>query len=110
MFMLVFFPQMQMPNARPNQEMAAPQPWGPPQSFPMNAGGLGFRPTQYMPPQHQFDNYYPPPMDKQPRQPPPSYGRDQPVGPAPTATTQPLQSIVTKVLLLSSTYVLSDEF
>ncbi|XP_071738198.1 flowering locus K homology domain-like [Rutidosis leptorrhynchoides] len=94
----IFEKQMQMSNARPNQEMGAPQPWGPPPSFPMNAaGGPGFRPTQYMPPQHQFDNYYPPPMDKQPRQPPPSYGRDLPGGPAPTATMQPQQSIVTKV-------------
>ncbi|XP_071715701.1 flowering locus K homology domain-like isoform X2 [Rutidosis leptorrhynchoides] len=95
----IFEKQMQMANARTNQEMAAPQSWGPPPNFSMNAaGGPGFRPTQYMPPQHQFDNYYPPPpMDKQPRQPPPSYGRDPLGGPAPTATMQPQPSIVTKV-------------
>ncbi|KAM0054088.1 putative K domain-containing protein [Helianthus debilis subsp. tardiflorus] len=93
----IFEKQMQMANARPNQEMAAPQPWAPPpQSFGMNAGG--FRPNQFMPPQHQFDNFYPPPqMDKPPRQAPPSFGRDQPVGPPPTAAIQPQPSIVTKV-------------
>ncbi|XP_024974635.1 flowering locus K homology domain-like [Cynara cardunculus var. scolymus] len=100
----IFEMQMQMPNARPNQEMPPPQPWAPsPQGFPMNAGGgPGFGPNQYMPPQHQYDNYYPrvdmpPPMDKQPRQGPPSYGRDPSMGPPHSAGVQPQQSIVTKV-------------
>ncbi|KVI03900.1 K Homology domain-containing protein [Cynara cardunculus var. scolymus] len=99
----IFEMQMQMPNARPNQEMPPPQPWAPsPQGFPMNAGGgPGFGPNQYMPPQHQYDNYYPrvdmpPPMDKQPRQGPPSYGRDPSMGPPHSAGVQPQQSIVTK--------------
>ncbi|CAI9300660.1 unnamed protein product [Lactuca saligna] len=78
----IFEKQMQMPSGRGNQEMAAaPQPWAAPpappaQNFP--GGGPGYRPAQFMPPQHQFDNYYPPPaMDNQPpRQLPPSYGRD----------------------------------
>ncbi|XP_023733390.1 flowering locus K homology domain isoform X2 [Lactuca sativa] len=75
----IFEKQMQMPSGRANQEMAAPQPWAAPppaQNFP--GGGPGYRPAQFMPPQHQFDNYYPPPaMDNQPpRQLPPSYGRD----------------------------------
>nr|XP_043637124.1 flowering locus K homology domain-like [Erigeron canadensis] len=98
----IFEKQMQMANARPNQEMAAPQPWGPPpQSFSLNASvGPGFRPSQYMPPQHQYGYDYLPPvgaMDKQLRQPPSSYARDQPVGPPPTASIQPQQSMVTKV-------------
>jgi len=98
--------QMQMTNVRSNQEMNAPQPWAPPpQSFPINAGGgPGYRPPQYMPPQHNYDSYYPrvdmpPPMDKQPRQQaPPSFGRDPPMGPPHTTSMQPQQSIVTKVL------------
>ncbi|KAI3787799.1 hypothetical protein L2E82_00237 [Cichorium intybus] len=94
----IFEMQMQMPNARPNQEMPPPQPWAPsPQGFP--GGGPGFGANQFMPPQHQFDNFYPPPpMDKQPRQgPPPSFGRDPSMGPPHTATAQPQQSIVTKI-------------
>ncbi|KVH94331.1 flowering locus K homology domain-like isoform X1 [Cynara cardunculus var. scolymus] len=99
----IFEKQMQMPNARSNQEMTAPQPWAPPPSFPINAGGgPGYRPTQYIPAQHQYDSYYPrvdmpPPMDKQPRQAPPSYGREPLAGPPHTASMQPQQSIVTKV-------------
>lgn len=99
----IFEMQMQTPNARPNQEMPPPQ-WAPsPQGFP--GGGPGFGPNQFMPPQHQFDNFYPrvdmpPPMDKQPRQgPPPSFGRDPSMGPPNSAPVQlpPQQSIVTKV-------------
>lgn len=92
---------MQMANVRPNQEMAAPQPWGPP---PQNFGGPGFRPTQFMSPQLQFDNYYPPPMDKPPRQAPPSYAREPPVVPSHSTSLQPQQSIVTKVSLHFSTF------
>lgn len=91
----IFETQMQMSNARQNQEMP-PQQWGPPpQGFPMNAGGPGFGLNQFMPPQHQFDNFFqPPPMDKPPRQGPP-YGRDPPPH---TANTQPQQSMtVTKI-------------
>ncbi|KAL4573736.1 hypothetical protein LXL04_020552 [Taraxacum kok-saghyz] len=48
-------------------------------------GGPGFGPNQFMPPQHQFDNFFPradmpPPMDKQPH-----------------TAVQPQQSSVTKV-------------
>lgn len=96
---------MQMQNPRGNQDMPPPMPWAPPQGFPMNAGsGPGFMPNhQYMPPPpHQFDNYYPPadipPLDKQPRQPPPSYGRDASMG-AHTPSMQPQPSIVTKVFV-----------
>lgn len=101
----IFEMQMQTPNPRLNQEMPPPQPWAPsPQGFQMNTGGgPGFGPNQFMPPQHQFDNFFPradmpPPMDKQPRQgpPPPSFGRDPSMGPPHTAV-QPQQSIVTKV-------------
>lgn len=87
--------------------MGAPQPWGPPQNFPMNAGGgHGFRPNQFMPPQHQFDNFYPrvdmaPPMDKPSRQAPPSYSRDPPAVPPHSAGLQPQQPLVSKVLLFS---------
>lgn len=83
--------------------MPPPQSWGPPpQVFPLNAGGgPGFAPTpQYVPPQRQFDNYYPaadmPPMDKQPRQGPPAYSRDASMG-THTTSMQPHQSMVTKV-------------
>ncbi|CAK9143798.1 unnamed protein product [Ilex paraguariensis] len=98
----VFEMQMQMPNARTNQNMPPPQSWGgPPQGFPMNAGGgPGFAPNpQYMPPPRQFDNYYPsadmPPLDRQPPQGPPAYGRDASMGAH--ASVQPQQSMVTKV-------------
>ncbi|KAI7749712.1 hypothetical protein M8C21_022108 [Ambrosia artemisiifolia] len=101
----IFEMQMQMPNARPNQDMPPPQPWGAPspQGFP--SGGPGFGPgfghNQFMPPQHQFDNYYPrmdmpPPMDKQPRQGPP-FGRDATTAPPHTSSVQPQQSMITKV-------------
>ncbi|XP_071689453.1 flowering locus K homology domain-like [Rutidosis leptorrhynchoides] len=101
----MFEMQMQMPNARPNQEMPPPQPWGgpPSQGFPMNAGGgPGFGPNPFMPPPHQYDNYYhprpdmPPPMEKQLRQGPPSYGRDSSMGAPQPPNVQP-QSVVTKV-------------
>ncbi|GJU59293.1 flowering locus K homology domain-like protein isoform X1 [Tanacetum coccineum] len=99
----IFEKQMQMANIRPNQDMGAPQPWGPPQNFPLNAGGgHGFRPNQFMPPQHQFDNFYPrvdmaPPMDKPPRQAPPSYSRDPPAVPPHSAGLQPQQPMISKV-------------
>nr|XP_043609268.1 flowering locus K homology domain-like [Erigeron canadensis] len=101
----IFETQMQTPNARPSQEMPPSQPWGPPshQGFPMNTGGgHGFGPNPFMPPQHQYDNYYsraemPPPMEKQHHQGPPSYGRDPSIGQPHTPSVQPQQSIVTKV-------------
>ncbi|KAF5820612.1 putative K domain-containing protein [Helianthus annuus] len=97
--------QMQMPSSRSNHEMGPPQPWGAPspQGFP--GGGPGFGPgfgnNQFMPPQHQFDNYYPrvdmpPPLDKQPRQGPP-YGRDPSAGPPHTSSVQPQASLASKV-------------
>ncbi|KAI3829733.1 hypothetical protein L1987_03861 [Smallanthus sonchifolius] len=101
----IFEMQMQMPSSRPNQEMAPPQPWGAPspQGFPGGGPGFGpgFGPNQFMPPQHQFDNYYPrldmpSPLDKQPRQVPPSYGRDPSAGP-PHTSVQSQQSTVAKV-------------
>ncbi|CAK9150043.1 unnamed protein product [Ilex paraguariensis] len=54
----------------------------------------------YMQPPRQFDNYYAPadmpPLDKQPRQGPPAFGRDASMG-AHTTSMQPQQSMVTKV-------------
>ncbi|XP_076945969.1 flowering locus K homology domain-like [Bidens hawaiensis] len=97
--------ESQMQNARPNQEMPPHQPWGAPSPQGFLGGGPSFGPNfgpnQFMPPQHQFDNYYPradlpPPMDKQPRQGPP-YGRDPTTGPPHSSTVQPQQSMVTKV-------------
>ncbi|XP_059625977.1 flowering locus K homology domain-like isoform X2 [Cornus florida] len=74
----VFLEQMQTANV--NQTMPPPQSWGPSsQGFSMNTGGgSGFAPDpQYMQPPRLFD--YPPadlpPMDKQPHQCPPAYGR-----------------------------------
>ncbi|KAI3749476.1 hypothetical protein L2E82_20088 [Cichorium intybus] len=98
----IFEKQMQMPSARPNQEMAPPQPWAapPPQNFPVNTGGggPGFRPTQFMPPQHQFDNYYPPPpMDKQPQPQPQPVRQLPPSYPPLSASMAPQQSIVSKM-------------
>ncbi|CAL5425130.1 unnamed protein product [Camellia sinensis] len=94
---------MQMPNAQANQNIPPHQTWGPPpQGFPMNAGvGPGFMPNpQYMPPPRQFDNYYPPadmpPLDKQPRQGPPAYGRDASMGVHTTIAAPAQQSVVTK--------------
>ncbi|KAA8550787.1 hypothetical protein F0562_002471 [Nyssa sinensis] len=98
----VFEMQMQMPNARESENIPPHQSWGPPpQGFPMNAGGgPGFVPNPpYMPPQRQFDNYYPPantpPLEKHPHQGPPAYGRDAYVGGH--MGVQPQQSVVTKV-------------
>ncbi|GMP90760.1 hypothetical protein CsSME_00041743 [Camellia sinensis var. sinensis] len=100
----MFEMQMQMPNAQANQNIPPHQTWGPPpQGFPMNAGvGPGFMPNpQYMPPPRQFDNYYPPadmpPLDKQPRQGPPAYGRDASMGVHTTIAAPAQQSVVTKV-------------
>ncbi|GMH30836.1 hypothetical protein Nepgr_032679 [Nepenthes gracilis] len=97
----VFEKQMQSPNIRANQNLPPPEPWGPPQAFSVNAGGgAGFGPNpQYMQPRHSFDHYYPPTdfhPEKQPRQAPPMYGRDAPIGISPSST-QPQQSMVTKV-------------
>ncbi|KAF5782392.1 putative K domain-containing protein [Helianthus annuus] len=101
----IFEMQMKMPNSRSNQDMPPPQPWGAPspQGFPGGGPGFGpgFGPNQFMPPQHQYDSFYPrvdlpPPMEKPPRQGPP-YGRDPTTGPPHTSTVQPQQSMVTKV-------------
>ncbi|GMP90763.1 hypothetical protein CsSME_00041743 [Camellia sinensis var. sinensis] len=104
----MFEMQMQMPNAQANQNIPPHQTWGPPpQGFPMNAGvGPGFMPNpQYMPPPRQFDNYYPPadmpPLDKQPRQGPPAYGRDASMGVHTTIAAPAQQSVVTKVLFFA---------
>lgn len=93
---------MQMSNSRANQSMPPPQSWGPPpQAFPMSAGGgAGYGPpSQYIPPQRQYDNYYPPTdmpsLDKPPRTGPPPYGRDS--SGAHTMSFPPQQSMVTKV-------------
>lgn len=98
----VFEKLMQMPNSHAHQNMPPPgpnQPWGPPSSFPMNAGGPGYGANhQYMPPPRQFDNYFPRVdmhQDKPPHQGPPVYGRDASVGAH--GNTQPQQSIVSKV-------------
>ncbi|CAI9107689.1 OLC1v1007105C4 [Oldenlandia corymbosa var. corymbosa] len=95
-----FEAQMQRSNARPNQNMPPPQPWGPAnQGFSMNTGvGSGYGPPQYVPPARQYDNFYPPadvPLDKPPR-PGPHYGRDSSAG-THTASMQPQSSIVSKI-------------
>ncbi|XP_058208638.1 flowering locus K homology domain-like isoform X1 [Rhododendron vialii] len=98
----VFEMQMQMPNAPANHNIPPQQAWEPPpRGFPMNSdGGPGFMPNpRYMPPPHQFDNYYPPvdpSFDQQPRQGPPPYGRDTYAG-VNTTYAPPQQSVVTKV-------------
>lgn len=93
-----------MPNAPANQNIPPQQAWEPPpRGFPMNSdGGPGFMPNpRYMPPPHQFDNYYPPvdmpSFDQQPRQGPPPYGRDTYAG-VNTTYAPPQQSVVTKVI------------
>ncbi|KAJ1417522.1 K-like proteiny domain [Sesbania bispinosa] len=101
----VFETQMQRPDVRVNQNVPPHQPWGPPpQGFPApgSGGGPAFPPNpQYMPPSHNYDNYYPPadlpPMDKHLHQgPPPAYGRDASMG-IHSSSAQPQQSVVTKV-------------
>ncbi|KAK2970172.1 hypothetical protein RJ640_019640, partial [Escallonia rubra] len=100
----IFETQMQMPNGRANEDMPPPPSWGPPQNFPLHTGGgPGFAPnSQYMPPPHQFDSYYPPAdmphLDKQPRQGPPAYGRDASMGHTASMQPQgPQQAMITKV-------------
>ena len=97
--------QMQRPDARVNQNVPPPQPWGPPppQGFPTPGagGGPAFAPNpQYMPPSHNYDNYYPPvdlpPMDKHIQGPPPAYARDTSMG-IHSSGAQSQQSVVTKV-------------
>ncbi|KAH1227428.1 Flowering locus K y domain [Glycine max] len=105
----VFETQMQRPDVRANQNVPPGpphQPWGPPQGFPApgpgSGGGPAFPPnTQYMPPSHNYDNYYPPadlsPMDKHLHQgPPPAYVRDVSMG-IHSSSAQAQQSVVTKV-------------
>jgi len=106
--------QMQRPDVRANQNVPhgpPHQPWGPPQGFPapgpVSGGGPAFPPNpQYMPPSHNYDNYYPPadlpPMDKHLHQgPAPAYGRDTSMG-IHSSSVQPQQSVVTKVSFLPS--------
>lgn len=99
--------QMQMPNARGNQNSLPDQSWGPPPpAFPMNPGGHGYGPNpMHMPRPHQYDNYYPPvdmpTLDKQPRMGPPTYGRDVSMG-AHITNVQPQQAVVAKVEFLCS--------
>ncbi|XP_022889081.1 flowering locus K homology domain-like [Olea europaea var. sylvestris] len=98
----IFETQMQMPNARGNQNSLPDQSWGPPPpAFPMNPGGHGYGPNpMHMPRPHQYDNYYPPvdmpTLDKQPRMGPPTYGRDVSMG-AHITNVQPQQAVVAKV-------------
>ncbi|KAL2507795.1 Floweringlogy domain [Forsythia ovata] len=99
----IFETQMQMPNARGNQNMHPGQSWGPPPpAFPMNPGGHGYgpNPLHMPPPPRQYDNYYPPvdmpTLDKQPRMGPPTYGRDVSMG-AHIPNVQPQQAVVAKV-------------
>ncbi|XP_020233336.1 flowering locus K homology domain [Cajanus cajan] len=105
----VFETQMQRPDVRANQNVPPGpphQPWGPPQGFPApgpgSGGGPAFPPNpQYMPPSHNYDNYYPPadlpPMDKHLHQgPAPAYVRDASMG-IHSSSAQPQQSVVTKV-------------
>lgn len=101
----VFETQMQRQDVRGNQNMPPHQPWGPPpQGFPAHGGGGGpaFPPNpQYMPPPHNYENYYPPadlpPIDKHMHQgPPPAYARDASLG-IHSSGGQPQQSGGTKV-------------
>ncbi|CAJ1968990.1 unnamed protein product [Sphenostylis stenocarpa] len=101
--------QMQRSDVRANQNVPhgpPHQPWGPPQGFPASGPGSGGGPAfppnpQYMPPSHNYDNYYPPAdlpaMDKHLHQgPAPAYGRDASMG-IHSSSAQPQQSVVTKV-------------
>nr|XP_004495126.1 flowering locus K homology domain-like [Cicer arietinum] len=99
----VFETQMQRPDVRVNHNVPPHQPWGPPpQGFPGLGGGPAFPPNpQYMPPSHNFDNYYPPsdlpPIDKHMHQgPPPAYARDASMG-IHSSSGQPQQSGSNKV-------------
>ncbi|XP_019428445.1 PREDICTED: flowering locus K homology domain-like isoform X2 [Lupinus angustifolius] len=104
----VFETQMQRLDVRVNQNSAPHQPhhrpWGPPprQEFPAPSGGSAFAPNpQFMPPSHNYDNYYPPtdlpPMDKHLHQgPPPAYSRDPSTG-IHSSSAPPQQSVATKV-------------
>ncbi|XP_043691153.1 flowering locus K homology domain-like isoform X1 [Telopea speciosissima] len=100
----LFEMHMQMPNSQMEHNMPPHQSWGPPsQGLPPNVGGgpgYGANP-QYMPPQRQHENYYPPtdmpPMDKQPHQGLSAYGREAPIGAHPSANTQQPPSIITQV-------------
>ncbi|OIV91355.1 hypothetical protein TanjilG_01973 [Lupinus angustifolius] len=99
---------MQRLDVRVNQNSAPHQPhhrpWGPPprQEFPAPSGGSAFAPNpQFMPPSHNYDNYYPPtdlpPMDKHLHQgPPPAYSRDPSTG-IHSSSAPPQQSVATKV-------------
>ncbi|KAL5068122.1 hypothetical protein RYX36_019009 [Vicia faba] len=99
----VFETQMQRPDVRVNHNVPPHQPWGPPQGFPAPGGGAPAYPPnpQYMPPQHSYDNYYPPadqpPVEKHMHQGPPSaYARDASLG-IHSSGGQPQQSGGTKV-------------
>lgn len=99
---------MQMPNTQ-MEHVPPAQSWGPPpQSFPPNAtGGPGYgASSHFMPPPRQFDNYYPsadmPPLqEKQSHQGISDYGREAAM-PLHSSSNQPMQSIITQVLLLLS--------
>ncbi|KAF1878505.1 hypothetical protein Lal_00047174 [Lupinus albus] len=98
---------MQRLDVRVNHNMPPHQPhlrpWGPPprQDFPA-PGGSAFAPNpHFMPPSHNYDNYYPPtdlpPMEKHLHQaPPPAYSRDPSMG-IHSSSAPPQQSAVTKV-------------
>lgn len=93
---------MQRPDVRVNHNVPPHQPWGP-QGFSAPGGGAPAYPPnpQYMPSQHNYDNYYPPadmpPIDKHMHQGPPSaYARDASLG-IHSSGGQPQQSGGTKV-------------
>ncbi|XP_058770982.1 flowering locus K homology domain-like [Vicia villosa] len=99
----VFETQMQRPDVRVNHNVPPHQPWGPPQRFSAPGGGAPAYPpnSQYMPPQHNYDNYYPPadllPIDKHMHQGPPSaYARDASLE-IHSSVGQPQQSGGTKI-------------
>jgi len=108
---------MQRPDVRGNQNMPPHQPWGPPpQGFPAHGGGGGpaFPPNpQYMPPPHNYDNYYPPadlPIDKHMHQgPPPAYARDASLG-IHSSGGQPQQSGGTKVSSFAQLIIAESDF
>lgn len=95
----LFEMNMCVPNSHMNPSMPHPSWGGDTQGFP-NAGGSGFGDNSHFMPPRQHDNYYPldfPSLDKQPRQGPPSFGRDAPTGIHPSTNAQLPAPIIKQV-------------
>ncbi|GER34589.1 poly(RC)-binding protein [Striga asiatica] len=99
-FTFIEFMDMQTPNSQA-ERMPPPQPWGPPppQPFPPNAPtGGGYGATSFMPPPRQFDDYYPPPPENQPHEGISAYGREAPMPPLHTSSSQAAaSSLITQI-------------